>query len=384
MNVQTDPRLAPDDLSALTQWRRAMHQCPDLSGHEAETAAAVRAALAALGPAQLVTGLGGHGVAAVFEGAAAGETVMIRAELDGLPIFEAPGPAHISRTPGKAHLCGHDGHMAVLLGVARVLARRPPARGRVVLLFQPAEEDGTGAAAVLADPAFAPLRPDWAFALHNMPGLPLGQVQVAAGPANCASVGLRLHLLGRTAHAATPDTGLSPAHAMAELIPALGALGAGGALGPDFRLVTLTHARLGEPAFGISPGEAEVWATLRTLQDSDMAALKHSAVALAQGIAARHGLTLSLQWHDDFAACFNDPEAVAQIRAATDWVAPKEAMRASEDFGRFRGPQTQAAMFLLGAGPQTPALHSPDYDFPDVLIEQGATIFLRILRNILG
>jgi metal-dependent amidase/aminoacylase/carboxypeptidase family protein len=187
-----------------------------------------------------------------------------------------------------------------------------------------------------------------------------------------------------TAHAATPETGLSPARAMAELIPALGALGTGGALGPDFRLVTLTHARLGEPAFGISPSEAEVWATLRTLQDHDMADLKDKAVALAKGIAAQHGLRLALSWHDDFAACVNDAEAVAHIQAVTDWVAAMEPMRASEDFGRFRGPQTRSAMFLLGAGHQTPALHSPDYDFPDVLIGQGAAIFRAILRDILG
>jgi amidohydrolase len=378
------PNLTPQDLQDLTAWRHRLHQAPEVSGHEAATAQAVMQALAPLSPTQIVSGLGGHGVAAVFAGSGPGPTVMIRAELDALPIPESPGPAYISRHPGVAHLCGHDGHMATLIGVARLLSRRPPQRGRAVLMFQPSEENGAGAAAVLADPAFAPLRPDWAFALHNMPGLPLGQVQVVAGPANCASVGLCLRLSGRTAHAATPETGLSPARAMADLIPALGALGTGGALGPDFRLVTLTHARLGEPAFGISPSEAEVWATLRTLQDHDMADLKDKAVALAKGIAAQHGLRLALSWHDDFAACVNDAEAVAHIQAVTDWVAPMEPMRASEDFGRFRGPQTRSAMFLLGAGHQTPALHSPDYDFPDVLIGQGAAIFRAILRDILG
>lgn len=378
------PQLSPQDLADLTTWRRQMHQAPDLSGDEGATALAVSAALARLHPSQIVTGLGGHGVAAVFAGQAPGPTVMIRAELDGLPIPEAAGPDHISRNPGKAHLCGHDGHMAVLMGVARLLSRQTPAQGRVILLFQPAEENGAGAAAVLADPAFAALRPDWAFALHNMPGLPLGQVQVAAGPANCASVGLRIQLSGRTAHAATPQTGISPANALARLIPALTALGPGGDLAPDFRLVTLTHARLGEPAFGISPGEAEVWATLRTLQDAPMADLRAQAVALAQSVAEAERLTLSLSWHDDFAACSNDPAAVAHIQAVTDWQDPEGPMRASEDFGRFRGPQTQSAMFLLGAGAATPALHSPDYDFPDALIGQGATIFSRIIRNILG
>ena len=376
--------LTDHDLADLVRFRHARHRHPEVSGQEAETARTVTEALATLRPDDIVTGLGGHGVAAVFRGAASGPTVMIRAELDALPIEERPGPAHRSERPGTAHLCGHDGHMTILLAVGQALARARPAAGRVVLLFQPAEEDGSGAAAVLADPAFATLRPDWAYALHNMPGMPMGQVQVAAGAANCASVGLRIVLSGRTAHAATPQTGVSPGPAVARLIPALAALGSGGDLSPDFSLVTVTHARLGEPSFGISPGRAEVWATLRTLTDGGMAALKARAVALAQAVAADDGLEVDVTWHDDFAACTNDPDAVAHIRAATPWQAPEGPMRASEDFGRFGGAGTRSAMFLLGAGEDAPALHSPDYDFPDVLIAPGAAIFLRIIRGILG
>ncbi|NEX47205.1 amidohydrolase [Pseudotabrizicola algicola] len=381
--------LTPEDIADLTRLRHDLHRHPEVSGAEAATAGRVRAALAPLGPDQIVTGLGGHGVAAVFSGAAPGPTVMIRAELDALPIPEAPGPAHASSVPGVAHLCGHDGHSAILLGVGRLLARQRPAKGRAVLLFQPAEEDGSGAAAVLADPAFAPLRPDWAFALHNMPGLPLGQARVSAGPANCASCGLRLRLTGRTAHAGTPDTGLSPAAALFELIPALTALGPGGALEPGFRLVTLTHARLGAPTFGITPGDGELWVTLRSLTDADMIALKSRAGQLAAGIAAQHGIALDLSWHDDFAACDNDPLAVAQIEAGLADAAipfgPADGpMRPSEDFGRFAGTGARSAMFLLGAGPDSAALHDPAYDFPDALIAPGAATFTAILRRLLG
>ena len=381
--------LTPQDISALTRFRHALHRQPEVSGDEAQTAQRVQAALAALGPDQIVTGLGGHGVAAVFSGAAPGPTVMIRAELDALPIPERPGPAHRSEVEGVAHLCGHDGHMAIVLGVGRVLSRDRPARGRAVLMFQPAEEDGSGAAAVLADPAFAALRPDWAFALHNMPGLPLGGVQVSAGPMNCASCGMRLRFSGRTAHAATPDTGLSPDAAMFELIPALRALGPGGALDPGFRLVTLTHARLGAPTFGIAPGEGELWLTLRSLTDADMIDLKVQAQDLAEQAAARRGLGLQISWHDDFAACHNDPQATAQIEAALTAAAipfgPTDGpMRASEDFGRFAGNGTRAAMFLLGAGETSPALHDPRYDFPDSLISPGVSAFRAVLRQILG
>ncbi|WP_103333751.1 amidohydrolase [Pseudotabrizicola formosa] len=381
--------LTAEDIADLTRLRHDLHRHPEVSGAEAGTAGRVGAALAALAPDQLVAGLGGHGVAAVFQGGLPGPTVMIRAELDALPILQAPGPVYRSLTDGVAHLCGHDGHMAILLGVARGLSRQRPASGRAVVMFQPAEEDGSGAAAVLADPKFAPLRPDWAFALHNMPGLPLGQVQVSAGPMNCASCGLRLRLTGRTAHAATPDTGLSPTPALFDLIPALQALGPGGALMPGFRLVTLTHARLGHPSFGIAPGEGELWVTLRSLTDADMLEMKTEAQDLAQRVAAQHGLRLDLSWHDDFAACHNHPQAVAQVEAAlTDAAIPfgptGGPMRPSEDFGRFAGSGAGSAMFLLGAGEACPALHDPGYDFPDSLIAPGVSAFAAILRRILG
>jgi amidohydrolase len=372
------------DLAGLTAFRRALHRTPDLSGEEAGTAAAFAAALP---PVYAVTrGLGGHGVAAVLTAADPGPTVMLRAELDALPIRETGAVPWASQVPGKAHLCGHDGHLTILLAAAHALAARPPSRGRVVLLGQPAEEDGSGAAAVLADPRFGALRPDWAFALHNLPGAPLGQVWLKPGPMNCASTGLRIRLEGRTSHAAEPAAARSPAKALARLIPALIALGRDGPLDDGFRLVTVTHARLGEPAFGITPGEAEVWATLRSLTDAGMAALRAEAEALTR--AEARDLTVTLSRHDTFAACANDPEATALIAAAcaAEGLTPEPGglpMRASEDFGRF-GAVTRAAMFGLGAGTGHPRLHAPDYDFPDALIPAGTRIFTRLVHSLLG
>jgi len=376
------------DVVELTDWRRLLHRYPELSGQEADTARRVVEALGPTSPDRILTGLGGRGVAAVYEGAAPGPTVMFRAELDALPIEELSDIAHRSGVPGKGHLCGHDGHMTMLAGLGRLVARRRPARGRVVLMFQPAEEDGSGAAAVIADPQFGEIRPDWAFAIHNMPGLPLGQVRVAAGPANCASVGMRIVLGGRTSHASVPEAGVSPALALARLIPALTALGPGGALVPGYRLATVTHARLGEPAFGIAPGHGEVWVTLRSLTDADLAALEQAATDLAGREAGAAGLTVAVTRHDHFAACTNDAEATAAIRAALDaeaighaaWDAP---MRGSEDFGRF-GAVARSAMLLLGSGEDRPMLHNPDFDFPDELIPVGIRIFDRIRRDLLG
>jgi len=376
------------DLVELTAFRHHLHRHPEVSGQEEWTAAEVVRSLQALAPDRILTGLGGHGVAAVWQAAEPGPTVMFRSELDALPIEELSQAEYRSTIPGKAHLCGHEGHSTILLGLARIIARNPPARGRVVLLFQPAEEDGSGAAAVLADPRFAEITPDWAFALHNMPGHPLGQAIIAPGPANCASEGLRVVFRGRTAHASAPETGVSPALALSELMPAALAAGTGGPLKLGFRLVSICHARMGEPAFGITPGEGELWLTLRTLADADMASLRDRVTGLAKGLAGAHGLEVDFSHHDRFAACVNDPEASTAILRAVEALGLPLGdfgfpMRASEEFGLF-GRHARSAMFLLGSGEASPALHNPDFDFPDALIPRGVAIFDRIRRDLLG
>ncbi len=375
------------DIAELVAFRRHLHRHPEVSGTERETAAAVVAATAATAPDRTLTDLGGHGVALLYDNGP-GPTVMIRSEIDALPILERPAHAHGSTRPGIAHLCGHEGHATILAGLARLIARTRPATGRVVLMFQPAEEDGSGAAAVMADPRWRDIAPDWSFALHNLPGLPFGQVVLEPGPANCASVGLKIALHGKESHAAQPERGVTPAPALADLIRELTALGPGGATDPAFRLVTLTHMTMGQPAFGMTPGQAELWATLRTLTDDRMGALKDAALAAAARAAAAHGLTLTTSWHDDFAACTNHPAATARLRAAVaacglPLIQGDMPLRASEDFGRFgaAGPQ---AMLYLGAGTDHPALHNPDYDFPDDLIPLGTRIFDRVIRDILG
>lgn len=375
------------DIADLTDWRRALHQRPELSGAEEQTAATVTTMLRALAPDQIITGLGGHGVAAVFNGAQPGPTVLFRSELDALPIPEISDLPHRSLNPGLGHMCGHEGHSTILAGLARLIARQRPARGRVVLLFQPAEETGAGAAAVIADPKFGAISPDYAFALHNLPGLPLGHTALAAGPANCASRGLKLTLTGKTAHASMPEGGLSPALALSRLIPALMALGPGGPVEPGFRLVTITHATMGEPTFGVAPGNAELWATIRTLTDDDMEGLLDDFAAALLRFAHTSDLQLSHAEHDIFAACHNDPEATAILtRAIQNFGLPLSTagypMRWSEDFGQF-GRIAKSAMFVLGAGVDSPRLHNPDYDFPDALIGPGVGVFHRVLRDLL-
>lgn len=382
--------LAAEEIASLIAFRRALHRNPEVSGAERATAATVAAALAALTPTppgQIVTGLGGHGVAAIWQSADPGPTVMFRAELDALPIEELTGLPYASQHPGTAHLCGHDGHMAILMGLARCIARTPPARGRVVLMFQPAEEDGSGAAAVIADPRFGAIAPDWAFALHNMPGVPVGQALLAAGPANCASMGLKITLTGKTAHAAQPEAGISPAMALSRLMPAIMALAPGGAMGQGYRLATLTHAVMGVPAFGIAPAHGELWVTLRTLTDGAMAGLLAEAEAMVSAEARASGLEVTLRHHDVFAACENDRQATDRLATALAKTGLGQIhdglpYRFSEDFGRFGGT-ARSAMLFLGAG-DIARLHNPDYDFPDALIAPGVALFASVLDDLLG
>ena len=380
--------LTNQDIADLVQFRRELHRFPEISGEEAETARRVVTFLDDTRPDTVLTGLGGHGVAAVYDSGVPGPTVLFRSELDALPIEELSDAPHRSTIAGKSHMCGHDGHTTILAALGRQLGRQRPARGRAVLMFQPAEETGAGAAGVVADPRYEAIRPDFAFSLHNVPGTPFGHVRLKPGVVNCASRGMRIVLEGKTAHSSMPETGTSPMLAVSRLMPALAKLGGGSFENDDFGMVTVTHAEMGEAVFGIAPGRAEVWCTLRTRLDERMADLCAAAESLVRKTAAQDGLYFSVDYHEIFVASLNAPEAVEHLRAALDaeGVPHDEEqlpMRASEDFGLF-GHTSKSAMLFLGSGTDHPALHNPDYDFPDDLIPIGSRIFMRAARTLLG
>lgn len=388
-NRLTFPDPTEEDLRELTAFRHDLHRNPELPGEERETARRVCEMLAPTRPDHVLTGLGGHGVAAIFDSGAPGPTIMFRAELDALPIQELGEIAHRSTVPGKAHLCGHDGHMTILLGFARILSRKPPSSGRVVLMFQPAEEDGSGAAAVIADPRYDRIRPDWAFALHNMPGIEFGTGKISIGVANCASRGVWIRLTGSTAHASRPSDGRSPMQAMCEIMPALENLGSGQPLGPDFTMVTLTHATMGAESYGVAPGEALIMATLRTVADDQMDALVEQAETLIRDVARRHDLQYELGYDDVFLACTNAPEAVAHLTAGLERAGMTPRIEnlpsvASEDFGRFGLGGAYSAMVFLGAGLDRPGVHTPEYDFRDEMIPMGIRLYSETLAECLS
>lgn len=374
----------------IRAFRRLLHAHPELSEQETGTARRVAERLAACRPQRIVTGLGsmGTGVCAVYQGAAPGPTVLFRCELDALPIQERNTFEYRSTVPGVSHKCGHDGHMATLAALAEDLAARPISRGRLLLLFQPAEETGTGAAAVLADPRFSELgAPDFAYAFHNVPRQPLGTVLLREGTFAQGSVGFIVRYQGRTSHSSYPEHGINPTAAVTGLVSAVNDFANASARWAEAPVLgTVTFARIGEAEtgsnFGITPGEASVTGVLRAQRTADLDRLRTELERLAARLAAESGLEHALSWHEAFAATESDAGCVQVVREAAAALGlpvrePAEPFRWSEDFGCF----TQAfsgAFFGLGSGTDQPQLHDDGYDYPDPLIETGARLYRAI------
>lgn len=366
-------------LKQLSEFRKTLHQYPELSGEEKETAKRVLEFFKGIKPDKTIKGLGGTGLAFIFEGKESGPTSLFRCELDGLPIKEENDIKYISTFPGKSHVCGHDGHMAIISGLGIELSKNRPIKGKVILLFQPAEETGEGAKAVLEDPEYGQLQPDFAFALHNLPNYETNQIVLKKGPFAAASTGMIIQYKGRNSHSAHPEAGNSPAEAMAKTIVALERL-------PDamkkFTLVTVIHAQLGEIAFGTTPGEATVRATLRAYENETRDLLVTYAEKLCQQIAKEYGLEVSFSYTETFAATHNDPEAWDFGNEAAKKLGLKTKhiripFRWSEDFGLFSS-HTKTLLFGLGSGKKQPQLHEPNFDFPDELIPTGVGMFAEI------
>jgi len=363
--------------------RHRLHQHPELANVEVDTAARLVEYLSPLSPDNVVTGIGGTGVAVCFGDASAGRTVMLRCELDALPISETNTFDYRSVVAGVSHKCGHDGHMAILAAVAQHYASNRPKTGQVVLMFQPAEETGAGAKAMLADQLSQQFKPDFVFALHNVPKFPLGEVIVKQGTMCCASRGVIIRLTGKTAHAAQPETGISPLKAVHQLLPLFEQLPQLIDSESAFTFATVVGVKLGEKAFGTAPADGEIYVTLRSESNGEMERLVELVSNEVAAVATAHQLSYAIDYEDVFDATVNDEQAVNIISAAlTDEpvrITP-EPFRWSEDFGQFTRLY-RGALFGLGAGEQTPALHNPDYDFPDQLIEIGSRYFIKIIEH---
>ncbi len=374
------------EIEKLYNFRRELHKYPELSGEEKDTAERLESFITKYNPDKIIKSLGGHGLAFIFGKDNKGPRVMIRADMDALPIEEANTFDHRSLNPGVGHKCGHDGHMAILCGIAMHLHKNPPSNGKVILLFQPAEETGQGAKNVIEDPGFLDLNPDYIYALHNLPGFEKNSIILSNKHFASASIGTIISLEGESSHAAHPEQGNSPAKLTAELILELENLPKLKNIFIDFILVTIIHTTIGEVAFGTNPGKATLMATFRSYRNDDMLKLKEIAEKIVEDKSKQYNIITSIEYTEEFPATINNAEAneflhnaAKKVNKPITWI--DNPFRWSEDFGNFT-EKYKCALWGLGSGSKHPSLHNYDYDFPDDIIETGAEVFIRTIDMI--
>ena len=368
------------------QIRRELHQHPELSGHEARTARFVEDKLQAFHPTKVIRHVGGHGLLVEYFFSEDGPTVLFRADMDAVAVQEPDDIPHHSQTPGVAHKCGHDGHTTILLRFARMLSERPLPKGRVLLLFQPAEENGSGSKAVLDTKVLDYYKIDKAFALHNIPGYPASAVLCKEDSFTCAVVSVSITLTGKTSHAAEPQKGISPIPATLNIVDELLRWNNTDIQSDNYFLSTIVEIHVGEEAYGVSAGNSVIRATLRAKTDK---LLHQHAQQLKELVATECKRTPDLQhemeWLEPFSANENDPQSVGMIKNAAlrnnlPYIELQTPFSWGEDFGLFM-QQYKGAIFGLGSGENCAPLHSPQYDFPDEVIETGATLFYTIAEE---
>lgn len=345
----------------------------------------LKAFLAASSPDELMENLGGNGLAALFSYAEKGPVIVIRCEMDALPITEDSTSPYPSVHPGLSHSCGHDGHMAIVAGLAPWLRKQQFEKGKVILLFQPSEETGEGAYAVVNDQRFTALQPDHIFALHNIPGIGMHKVIMPGKIFSACVQSFIIRLTGREAHAAEPEKGRNPSLTIAALTTGLKSLEVREESQPDFTMLTPVYQILGKAAYGISPGYGEMHYTIRCWTDSRMDRLQEEITRIVGKAAEKDNLEARIEWLHYFPPSMNSAEGIMLVRAAALKIGLEVEetglpFRFGEDFGWY-SRHFHTTMFGLGAGVNTPALHQPAYDFPDELLETGTKIFKAIIQN---
>ncbi|WP_164732323.1 amidohydrolase [Flagellimonas oceanensis] len=367
--------------------RHQLHAYPDLSNNEHRTAQMIKDFITQHHPTEIIEGIGGTGLAALYRFSEKGPTIAIRCELDALPIEESNPIPYKSNHEGTSHKCGHDGHMAIVTGLSKWLHQEPFQTGSVVLLFQPAEETGEGAKRMIEDEKFSKLQIDYVFALHNIPKAPMHNIIVTENGFSAEVISVVIKLKGKESHASEPENGINPAVAISELIQAIAKLNVSDVSHPNYAIITLVHINMGQKSYGISPAQGELHYTLRTWSTSKMDELKSNLEDLVRSTSHQHKLQYALEWLEHFPASTLDKESNALVKHAAEAnnyniLERKTPFKFGEDFGWF-SKKYKTAMFGIGAGESTPALHHADYDFPDELLATGFSMFKAILIHLL-
>lgn len=368
-----------ETLEAATILRHELHAHPELSMHEEWTKQHLMEFLRTHTDLELVDQ--GRWFYATYREGAEYPNIAFRADMDALPVGEGVTfRPYASLCSGVSHKCGHDGHSAALVAFALELsARRGTLKRNVFLLFQHAEETGQGAKECLG--FLEENNISEIYAWHNLPGLAFHTVAAPSGSAQCASMGMILHFQGKKAHASYPETGRTPAFAIAHIISALPEL----TRLDKYRalvLITVIQINVGERAFGVSAGEGELLLTLRAEIEEELESLRNELEQMACREAKRYGLVCTVSYEDRFPETRNTPYCAEKaLRAAKRaGIATKdlvEHFRASEDFGYFT-QRVPGAMLYVGDG-DWPALHTPEFDFRDELIGDIVAVNLALL-----
>jgi len=371
----------------LCAWRHALHRKPELGFQEQGTAAFVTAQLEALG-LTVHRGIGGTGLVASLTCGEGGGGIGLRADMDALAMTETGTPAHASEHPGCMHGCGHDGHMAMVLGAAALLTARRDFNGTVRFIFQPAEEHGRGAKAMMADGLFERFPVDAIFGLHNMPGLPLGHFAGRAGGIMAAEDNFEIRITGRGGHAARPHMGVDPLVVAAQIILGLQTI-VSRSVDPSATAVVSCTEIESDGIRNAIPTTVVLKGDTRSYDPAVQALLEARMRSLCEGLATAQGASVTVSYTHEFAPTVNWPEQTAQALRAADVVVGADKvdsavapMMISEDFGAFL-EEVPGAFLFLGAGENALPLHNSAYDFNDALLPLGAEYFATLVRQLL-
>jgi len=367
----------------LTTLRRTFHQDPELGFDERRTKTRVANHLRALG----LEVHEGVGVVATLRAGTGNRAIGLRADMDALPIHEVSGHDYPSQNPGVMHACGHDGHMTMLLGAAEILTRDRDFDGTVVFLFQPNEEHGLGAQAMIDEGVLQRFPIDEVYAIHNLPGAPVGQISTRPGLI-CNSESLfEINILGQGGHASMPQVGVDAITVGAELVSALQTIVAR-KLAPGSGAVVSVTEFLTDGQRNVLPGRATLKGDVRCRAPEDRTKVDRLLRQIAVGIAAAHGVQVEIQFNTEFVETINAPgpvQAVARAghSAGCEVIADRDPMSFSEDFAHFAAA-VPGCFLLLGNGTDGPngqPLHAADYDFNDALLPIGARFWAELVRD---
>jgi amidohydrolase len=373
----------------MTAWRRDLHAHPETAFAEHRTAQFVAEKLASFGIA-VHRGLAQTGVVGTLKIGSGQRAVGLRADLDALPIQESNSFEHRSRNTGCMHACGHDGHMAMLLGAAKHLATSRTFDGTVHFIFQPAEESRGGGRAMVEDGLFERFPVDAVFGMHNWPGMPVGEFGVMPGPMMASSDEFEIRIAGRGGHAAMPHQTIDPIVVGSQVVQALQAIVSRNANPVDAAVITVTQFHAGD-AINVIPGEAVLRGTARAFRPAVQDLIEEGIRRVCSGVAAAHGARATVRYERHYPPTINSPAEAAfaadvmrEIVGAPNVHTDLAPTMGAEDFA-FMLQVRPGAYAWIGNGPGEGGcmLHNAGYDFNDAILPLGATYWTRLAETFL-